>query len=368
MKPLVFQKSAPFTLGVEVEFQLLDPLTLDLTPQSKPLLAKVPEEIKTRIKTEFIQSMIEINTSICADMTAVENDLTSICQSFETLTRTVNCIPFATSLHPFAMVHDRHVAEGERYHKIMDDLQMAGRRMITQALHVHIGMPDAETAVRVCDAIRPYLPLLLALTGSSPYFEGEETGFQSYRSNLFKTLPRSGIPETLGSWERFQELIVILNQGSILDGIKELWWDVRPHPVFGTLEIRICDLPSRFDEILAIVALCQALAVHLAAQTNTNNTTHREIILNNKWHAARYGLKGTYISPQPGRHSTFSEATVELLENLRPIATDLAISKYLAPIRRILQQGTSAQRQRAIYTKTGDFKLMIKELQRDFWA
>ncbi|MFC1513339.1 YbdK family carboxylate-amine ligase [Thermodesulfobacteriota bacterium] len=368
MKPLVFQQSAPFTLGVEVELQLLDPITFDLTPQSLPLLDKVPENCKETIKSEFIQSMIEVNTSVCADMRAVENDLDSVCRTFHTLTRATNCLGFASSLHPFALVRDRHVAPGERYHQILDDLQMAGRRLITQALHVHIGMPDAETAVRVCDAIRPYLPLLLALTTSSPYFEGEDSGFQSYRTNIFKTLPRSGIPETLGSWQRFQELILILNQSTLLNGIKELWWDVRPHPTFGTLEIRICDLPSRFDEILAVVALCQTIAVHLTKKTTATANPYREIILNNKWHAARYGLKGTYISAQGGRHNSFSQTIVELLESLHPTATELGVGKYLAPIKRILQQGTSAQRQRSIYEKTGDFKVMIQELQRDFWA
>lgn len=368
MKPLVFQKSAPFTLGVEVELQLLDPVTLDLTPQSRPLLDKVPDNNKEKIKSEFIQSMIEVNTSVCADMTAVEEDLGATCRTFDTLTRVADCVGFATSLHPFALVRDRHVASGERYHQILDDLQMAGRRLITQALHVHIGMPDAETAVRICDGIRPYLPLLLALSTSSPYFEGEETGFYSYRTNLFKTLPRSGIPETIGSWQRFQDLIMILNQSTVLNGIKELWWDVRPHPTFGTLEIRICDLPSRFDEILALVALCQTLAVQLSQQTTTAAIPYREIILNNKWHAARYGLEGIFISPQAGRHNTFKQTIAELFETLRPTATSLGINKYLAPIRRILQQGTSAHRQRSIYAKTGDFKVMIEELRRDFWA
>ncbi|MDH5298540.1 MAG: glutamate-cysteine ligase family protein, partial [Desulfobulbaceae bacterium] len=209
--------------------------------------------------------------------------------------------------------------------------------------------------------------LLLALTTSSPYFEGEDTGFQSYRTSLFKALPRSGIPETLGSWQRFRELIAILNEATLLRGIKELWWDVRPHPDFGTLEIRICDLPSRFDEILAVVALCQALAVHLATGPITP-TPQREIMLNNKWHAARYGLAGTFIGARSGHHRSFSQAITDLMETLRPTATDLAMEKYLAPIKRILKQGTSAQRQRAIYRKTKDFRMMIDELQRDFWA
>jgi len=371
MEQMTFHKSEPFTLGVEVEFQLLNPTTLDLTPQATPLLNKVPDAFKGRIKAEFIRSMVEVNTTVCADMNEVEHDLGTVCRTFETLARATDCIGFAASLHPFALVKDRHLSPGERYQQIMDDLQMAGRRLISQALHVHIGMPDAETAVRLCDAIRPYLPLLLALTTSSPYFEGEDTGFHSYRTNLFKTLPRSGIPETLGSWQSFRELIAILNKTTLLNGIKELWWDVRPHPEFGTLEIRICDLPSRFEDILAVVALCQALVFSLAsAKERPQPAPHREIMLNNKWNASRYGLAGTYIAAPLAdrRHLPFSQAVIELLETLRPVATDLAIGKYLAPIKRIVQQGTSAHRQQAIYRKRKDFRVVIEELQRDFWA
>ncbi len=370
MEPLTFAKSDPFTLGVELQFQLLHPTTLDLAPRSTAFLNKVPDAFRGRIRAEFLRSAIEVNTGICADMNELEHEMGTLCRTFETLARAVDCLGLATSLHPFAQAKDRHLSPGEPHQQTLDDLQMASRSLITQAMHVHIGMPDATTAVRLCDAIRPYLPLLLALTTSSPYFEGEDSGFSSYRTNLCQALPRSGVPETLGTWQRFRDLVTVLNETTPLSGIKELWWDVRPHPQFGTLEIRICDMPSRFEDILAVVALCQLLAVSLAGtEGEPPAVPHREIMLSNKWNASRYGLAGTYIAPQAGgRHIPFGQAATELLEALRPEATELATTRYLAPVKRILQQGTSAQRQRAIYRKTGDFRVVIEELRREFWA
>lgn len=366
MESMVFQKSEPFTLGVELELQLLDQTTLDLAPVAPELLAQVPTSLREQVKSELIRSMIEINTGICADVSEATDDLGALYHELERLSAELNVLPYAASLHPFALVRQRHLSPGIRYSEIMDDLQMAGRRLITQALHVHVGMPDADTAIRVCDTIRPYLPIFLALTTSSPFFEGEDTGFYSYRTNLFKTLPRSGIPETIGSWQHFQEMITVLNEATLLNGIKELWWDVRPHPTFGTVEIRICDLPSKFDEIIAIVALIQSLIITLS-KGDFENPPFREIMLNNKWHASRYSLEGTYISPKPGKHSTFSQAAAELVEFVRPMARLHGAEKFLGPIHRIIEQGTSAHHQKKNYEKTGDFKVSIHDQQKEFW-
>ncbi len=366
MEPLVFNPSRPFTLGVEIEFELLDVNSLDLTPKAPALLEQVPPELKKDIKPEFIQSMVEVSTPVCQNMVEVEHNLSRLCNLVEGMAKKLGCILYAASLHPTGLVKDRHVSPGVRYGEILNDLQLAGRRLMTQALHVHVGLTDKKTAIKVCDSIRSYLPILLALTTSSPFFEGVDSGFYSYRTNLFKTLPRSGIPETLGSWQKFNDLILLLNEATILNGIKELWWDVRPHPDFGTVEIRICDLPSRFDEILAVAALLQSLVATLA-KDDPDPLSHREVVLNNKWHASRYGLDGTFISFEHGKHVNFREAATALLEMVSSTAKDLGAAKYLEPIRRIIAHGTSAHTQRNLYAKTGDFKAMIFELRQGFW-
>ena len=243
---------------------------------------------------------------------------------------------------------------------------VAGRRLISQALHVHIGLPDAETAISVCDAIRQYLPVFLALTASSPFFEGEDSGFCSYRTNLFKALPRSGIPETLGSWEKFHELIAIMNEATLLNGIRELWWDVRPHPDFGTVEKRICDLPSRFDEILGMAALIQAVVAMLVDESPPS-IPYREVIMQNKWHASRYGLDGVFVGQRRNSHTTMAKAAISLLERVTPVAKGLGGAAYLPVIQRVINKGTSAARQRRLFAESGDFSEVIHELREEFW-
>jgi glutamate---cysteine ligase / carboxylate-amine ligase len=366
MEPPLFTPSDPFTIGVELEFQLLDGLTHDLTPMAPQLLARVPAHYSLEIKPEFIQSMVEVSTPVCENMHRVEQELIRLCRHLEVMAADLGCVIFAASLHPFASHDERRLSPGSRYLQIIEDLQLAGRRLITQAMHVHIGIADENLAVKVCNSIREYLPILLALTTSSPYFEGEDTGFYSYRTDIFQALPRSGIPETLTSWRHFQELILLLNEATLLQGIKELWWDVRPHPDFGTLEIRICDLPSRFDEILAITALCQALVAWLAGK-NEASAPYRETILNSKWHACRYGLDGTWISSRHNQHRRFAEAAADLIEELRPTATALKGASYFPPLRRILTTGTSSHRQRRLFAEAGDFRIMIETMRGEFW-
>ncbi|MCB2183219.1 MAG: YbdK family carboxylate-amine ligase [Desulfobulbaceae bacterium] len=366
MQPLEFIPSDPFTIGVELEFQLLDPVTYDLTPSGPKLLKKIDSDLRPYVKAEFIQSMVEICTPVCNNMTEVADKLGALCKSIYSLSSQSNCIPFATSLHPFALINARQTSPGKRYHEIMDHLQIAGRRMMTQAMHVHIGMDDKERTIQVCNDIRQYLPILLALTTSSPFLEGENTGFYSYRTNIFCCLPRTGIPDTLRNWKDFEEIIVILNEATILNGIKELWWDVRPHPDFGTIEIRICDLPSQFNQVLAIAALIQALVATLADSPEQRRYS-KEIITHNKWHAARYGLDGTFINHRPGRHPTFKSAAEDLLSLITPKAKSLNSGDFLRPINDILAQGSSAHRQLKLHKEHDNLQSVIEILQKEFW-
>ncbi len=366
MDQLTFNPSIPYTIGVELEFQLLDPDTFNLIPKGPELLDLVEPELQPRITAEFIQSMVEINTPICTTMNEVADNLFVLCNHIKRLTQTCHCTAFSSSLHPFARTQDRLVSPSSRYHEIINDLQLSGRRMITQALHVHIGLPDAETTIKVCDGIRPYLPILLALTTSSPFFEQENTGFYSYRTNLFCCLPRTGIPEPMGSWKNFEEIILLMNEATILNGIKELWWDVRPHPDFGTIEIRICDLPANLHHILAMVAVIQALVATLATQ-DTDHAPSREIINHNKWNAARYGLDGTFIHRKPGHHMSFKKAAAQMLDFVMPQARTLAGASFIPPVYEILKNGTSAHLQKELYAQHHDLKEVIRTLQEEFW-
>jgi carboxylate-amine ligase len=363
---ITFNCSTPFTLGVEIEFQLLDPTTLDLTPAAPAMLAAVPAVRQQRIKQEFIQSMIEINTDICATVAEVEAGLIELYKEIDRLAQQNNCLLYAASLHPFAKSSAQRTTEDPRYNRILDDLQLIGRRFITQGLHVHVGMPDGETAIRVCDEIRLYLPIFLALSTSSPFYEGQDTGLCSYRAKLFEALPLAGLPDDFGSWIVFQNIIAMLMQSEIIRQVRDIWWDVRPHPDFGTVEIRICDLPSRFHDIMALVALIQATVVTLS-RGNTNKPPNMQVLRSNKWQAARYGLQGRFVDPIAGRKGSIAEAAGHLLKMTARVADDLGSAPYLARIGRILQQGTSAEQQRQIYRAANTLQAIVEEMRKEFW-
>ena len=361
-----FQPSKPFSLGVEIELQIIDRTSLNLVPRAPEILAMVPAELKDRIKPEFIRSMVEVNTEVCTDVNLVKENLTYLIRLAEKLAAKNNSLLFATSLHPFARHSDQQLSSNPRYYRIMDELQITGRRFITQGLHVHVGMDNCEDAIRVSDSIRLFLPVLLALTCSSPYYEGVDTGLHSYRTNLFKALPLAGIPDELGSWDKYSEMITLLINTGIINDIRDLWWDVRPHPDFGTIEIRICDLPSSFNEILAIVALIQGLAANMT-ESGEHTSYNMQILKSNTWQAARYGLEGRFASPLIQKKISMQEAAGEIFAEVAPTMEHLGTSRYLHVLQKIVKTGTSSVQQRKIFNKQKDFSAIIKELQPKFW-
>ena len=365
-KTIQFTTSKPFTLGVEIELQILDPKSLNLVPRAPDILSMVPDNLKDRIKPEFIRSMIEVNTEVCSDMEQVKDSLARLIRQAESLAAQNGTLLFATSLHPFSRHSEQELSDHPRYARIMNELQLVGRRFITQGLHVHVGMSDRDAAIRVCDSIRLFLPILLALTSSSPYYEGIDTGLHSYRAKLFEALPLAGMPDQLESWDKYLEMVRLLTNTGIITGVRDLWWDIRPHPDFGTIEIRICDLPSTFTEILAIVALIQGLVAEMT-QSDKHLNPNMQVLKSNKWQAARYGLAGTFVYPLLQKKMSMQEAAGELFTKAAPTMEKLGTSHYLSDLQHILESGTSADHQRKIFTEQKNFSTVIKELHPTFW-
>lgn len=365
-KTVTFQSSKPFTLGVEIELQIIDRSSLNLVSMAPSILAKVPKSLKDRIKPEFIRSMIEVNTDICFTMAEVKDNLSQLIRQAEKIAAKNECLLFASSLHPFARHSDQELTDHPRYTRIMADLQLVGRRFITQGLHVHVGMNDHDAAIRVCDSIRLFLPILLALTCSSPYYEGIDTGLHSYRAKLFEALPLAGMPDQLESWDKYLEMVKLLTNTGIITSVRDLWWDVRPHPDFGTIEIRICDLPSTFKDILAIVALIQGLVVELTGSDRHLNP-NMQVLKSNKWQAARYGLAGTFVYPLLQKKLSLQEAAGELFAKVAPAMEKLGTSHYLDDLQHIAQSGTSADQQRRIFMEYQNFTAIIQEIHPQFW-
>ncbi len=362
-----FKKSPLFTIGVEVELQILDPETMDLTPAGPRILKSIGSGYKERIKPEFIESMLEVTTRACSSISEVRRDLKDGISHLEKKAHELGYILFSSSLHPFARCKDQSLSNDERYHRLMDEFQIVGRRLITQGLHCHIGIDNPDRAIEVVDRIRTFLPLLLALTASSPFFEGEDTGLCSFRSKLFDALPRSGIPDPLVDWKNFQALANLLFQAGIIRSSRDIWWDVRPHPLFGTVEIRICDVPLSLNEIMGTVALILSIVKHIYHNRKMSGAIHRSILLNNKWNAVRYGLDGTFVNPFNLEKETIRKALLDLLERLESIFAEIGAEDYLFILQNMITRGCSATVQRKALENKGKFSAMIRQLSKEFW-
>jgi carboxylate-amine ligase len=365
---LRFNSSPEPTIGVELELQLLDAGTLWFKNIAPEVLSSKDPAYTGRIKEEFIRSMIEVNTRICADVKEVDADLRSTLSYLEGLLKNFGAVFYSASLHPFEGGSAENVTGSPRYVRVMDDLQLVGRRFISQGLHVHIGVNSPERAIRINNTIRMYLPLLLAVSTSSPFYLGEDTGLYSYRTKLFEALPLAGLPDSLENWDEFYRMASLLQTGGIIESVKDLWWDVRPHPEFGTVEVRVCDMPCRYAEILALTAFIQALVVTLSnVQLHPETRVQMQILRSNKWQAARYGLDGIFVNPVTAKRVSIREAVQELLHLVERQAGELGGFEYMGAIGEILENGTGAHAQQRIYREEKDFKSMIARVREGFY-
>ena len=361
-----FNSSPKPTIGVEIELQLVDENNLNLKNTASKVLADVDKIFLDNVKCELIESMIEINTNICSTIEDVEKDIVKILSHLEEIVKNYKTDINCSSLHPFAIGKNQIITDNPRYKRIMKDLQIVGKRFITQGLHVHIGISSAEKAIRVNNALRIYLPLLLALSTSSPFYEGEDTGLYSYRTKLFEALPLAGMPDYLNDWNHFVHLTEQLQNAGIINSVKDLWWDVRPHPGFGTVEIRVCDIPINFKEIIAIVSLIQALVVTLI-NLDPYPDTHIQILQSNKWQAARYGLDGVFVDQKTYKKLSIRKAIENLYLLIEPAIISLGSKKYFGTIEKILNSDAGSARQRKIYNSSNNFKYMLKSLKEQFY-
>lgn len=365
-----FAASHSYTLGVEIEFQILDAGNLNLVPSAPLLLEQAPNILRSRLSLEFIKSILEIQTGVCSNLRDVENDLLQTCSLAEELAVDNGFLLYAASLHPFALAAEQVLSENERYEKIMQELQIVGRRFISQGLHVHVGLPDGETAVRVCNVIQAFLPLFLALSCSSPFYQGEDSGLMSYRTKLFEALPLAGIFEYMENWQRFVDEIEMLKRYGIIQSFRDLWWDTRPNLDFGTIEIRICDLPVRFTAILAMVALIQSSVVWLVEAGIESAAFNPYLLKANKWQAARYGLEGRFVDPTgllADQPMPLRLAAMALKRMVSSYGKRLGCDSYLEKLNSTISAGTGADSMRRIYNNTSDFHRVVRDVQKDFW-
>jgi len=354
-----------FTLGIEEEFQIVDPATRELRSHVTEFLDEGKMILGEQIKPEMIQSMIEVGTGICKNIQEARADISNLRGVIASLAEKNGLRIVAASTHPISRWQDQKIFEDERYELLVQELQTVARSLLIFGLHVHVGIPDRERQIHIMNASRYFLPHILALTTSSPFWMGHNTGLKSYRSEIFKQFPRTDIPDHFDSYPGFQRYIELLvKTGCINDG-RKIWWDCRPHPVFPTLEFRICDIPTRVDDTVAIAALFQAIVAKLTKLIERNlgfRLYRRMLIQENKWRAVRWGLEGKMIDFGKQKEVPTRDLVLELLDFVDDVLDDLGSRKEVEHIHTILQRGTSAEEQLRVYRETNDLTAVVDRL------
>jgi carboxylate-amine ligase len=351
-----------FTLGIEEEFQLVDLETRDLRSHVQQLLEAGKDLLKDQIKAEMHQSVIEVGTTICQDIKEARREVVLLRSHLAGLARRNGLTIAAAGTHPFARWQDQLITPHPRYEEIIEDLQQVARANLIFGLHVHVGMEDRETAIHIMNAARYFLPHIFALSTNSPFWEGRNTGFKSYRCKIFDRFPRTGIPDHFQSLSEYENYIKLLIKTRCIDNAKKIWWDIRMHPFFNTLEFRICDVPMRVEETLALAALCQAVTAKLykLIKQNLGFRLYRRLLLSeNKWRAARYGISGKLIDFGKQEEVDCAMLIHELLEFIDDVVDELGSREELAYIHEILRNGTGADRQVAVYKQTNDVRSVV---------
>ncbi len=354
-----------YTLGIEEEFQIVDPQTRELRSHVSEILEEGTMLLGEQVKPEMIQSMIEVGTGICRNIQEARTDITNLRAIISSLARKKGLAIVAASTHPISHWSAQEIFDDKRYTLLVEELQMVARSLLIFGLHVHVGIADPERRIHIMNAARYFLPHVLALTTSSPFWLGINTGLKSYRSEVFKKFPRTDIPDHFDSYSSFARYIELLVKTGCIDDGKKIWWDVRPHPYFPTLEFRICDIPTRVDDTIAICALFQAIVCKLdrLIDKNLGFRLYRKMLLQeNKWRAVRYGLEGKLIDFGKQKEVPVRDLILELLEFVDDVLDDLDSRKEVEHVHTILERGTSADEQLQVYRETGSLQAVVDRL------
>ena len=354
-----------FTVGVEEEFQIVDPATGELKSHVSELLASSAESLGSQIKPELHQSIVEVGTKICQDVGELKEEIVRIRRELSAAADRSGLAVAAAGTHPFSHWKDQVLSPGVRYESIVEELQQLARSLLIFGLHVHVAVPDKQTAIDLMNQARYFLPHLLALSTSSPFWMGRDTGLKSYRTMIFRRFPRTGVPDRFDSWSEYENYVNLLVDLHCMDDARKIWWDVRPHPTYGTLEFRVCDVPTRPAEAVMLGALCQAIIVKLHKLYTRNQgyrIYRRALVEENKWRAARWGLDGKLIDFGRRAEVPMRDLALELLEFIDDVVDELGSREAVSQIHTVLAEGTSADRQLAVYRKTGDMKAVVSHL------
>lgn len=341
---------------------IIDPRTRELKSHIQEIIDAGRQVLHEAIKPELHQSVVEIGTGICRDVAQARTEMTAKRRDLAQLAISRGLRIGAAGTHPISRWEDQTITENLRYKQVVEDMQMVARANLIFGLHVHVGIENRQTAIEVMNEARYFIPHLLALSTNSPFWQRRRTGLKSYRLKVFDKFPRTGIPEYFSSYGEFERFVDLLVRTNSIDDGKKIWWDIRPHPHFDTLEFRVCDIPMRIDETIAIAALIQAIVAKIWALRERNfgfRLYRRDLLMENKWRASRYGIQGKLIDFGREIEVPFAELVDELLEFVDDVLDELGSRSEVGYIRDIMRHGSGADRQLAVFDQTENYEAVV---------
>ncbi|QGJ68996.1 Glutamate--cysteine ligase [Planctomycetales bacterium 10988] len=365
MKKISFESSAEPTLGVEIELGLVDEKTMGLASKFNEVVGRLPEEFGNQIKPELMQCYLEINTGVCHTVAEAEEDLRSKLLLVQRAADEVGVRLLWSATHPFSSWKDQKLTQNDRYEMILNLLQDMARQLITFGLHVHVGVDSGDKAVMLCDRLMRHLPLLLAVSANSPWWEGRATGLRSHRSKIMEALPTAGMPTFMRNWSEYVWLVKHLIDTGFINTIREIWWDVRPHHNFGTVEVRICDMPGNLQDTMAVVALVHSLVKALSDEIDQGtyqHDCHPMMARQNKWRASRYGMEAELVDEFTLEVMPVRQRLQRLVASLWPAAEQLQCTTYLEQMLRMAEGPGWADKQLQLFEERKDIAEVVRSL------
>jgi carboxylate-amine ligase len=360
-----------FTLGIEEEYMVIDPQSRELKSHEQKIVTEGQKIIRDKVKAEMHQAVVEVGTDICQDVDEARRDVSTLRSTISRIAGELGFQVGAAGTHPFSHWENQLITEHVRYNEIVNELQEAARSNLIFGLHVHVGMENREMANHIANSTRYFLPHIYALSTNSPFWEGRRTGYKSYRTKVFDKFPRTGIPETFESIEAYDNFVKLLVKTNSIDNAKKIWWDLRVHPFFNTVEFRICDVPMTVDETICIAALFQSVCakIYKLRSRNMNYIQYSRALINeNKWRASRYGIDGHLIDFGKEEEVNTRVLIYELLDFIDDVVDPLGCRPAAHYAEHILETGTGADRQLKVFEETGSLLSVVDYIHGQFLA
>ncbi|HVM88608.1 MAG TPA: carboxylate-amine ligase [Puia sp.] len=358
-----------FTLGVEEEYMVIDPHTRELKSHEQKIVHEGQKIIKDKVKAEMHQAVVEVGTDICQNIDEAFNDVALLRKTISSIAESLGLWVAASGTHPFSHWENQLITDHVRYNEIVNELQEAARSNLIFGLHVHVGMESREMANHIANSTRYFLPHIYALSTNSPFWEGRKTGYKSFRTKVFDKFPRTGIPESFDSIEAYENYVKLLVKTNCIDNAKKIWWDLRVHPFFNTVEFRICDVPMTVHETIAIAALFQAICakIYKLHSQNLNFIQYSRALINeNKWRASRYGIDGRLIDFGKQEEVNTRALIYELLDFVNDVTDQLGSRHAIEYVHKILEQGTGADRQLKVFENNNSLTGVVDYIHSQF--